>query len=269
MKTIFITGASAGLGKATAILFQKRGWKIIATMRNPENETELNLLENVILLPLDVTNVTQIEDTVQKAISIGVDVVFNNAGYGLAGPFEAYTDEQIVKQIETNLTGVLRVAKPFVTYFRENNKTGIFITTTSASGIAASPLSSVYSATKFALEGWSESMGYDTAAFGIKFKTVAPGGIKTNFGSTALDFSGHTAYQPLWDKMMEGFNDGSLIQFSEPQTIAEVVFEAATDNKNKMRYAAGSDAVATNNERQKLGLEGHRQLINKLYKHEQ
>jgi len=92
-KTIFITGASSGLGKATAKLFQSKGWNVIATMRNPQNETELSELENVTLLPLDVTNLEQIQETVKKAIELHtIDVVFNNAGYGLIGPFEALTD---------------------------------------------------------------------------------------------------------------------------------------------------------------------------------
>ena len=117
-KTIFITGASAGLGKATAKLFQAKGWNVIATMRNPEKETELNQLENLTLMPLDVNNVKQIEETVKLITAQqNIDVVFNNAGYGLAGPLEYATDEQIVQQIETNLTGVLRVTKAFIPYF--------------------------------------------------------------------------------------------------------------------------------------------------------
>ena len=112
MKTIFITGASAGLGKATAKLFQSKGWRVIATMRKPEKETELSELPNVTLLSLDITDLKQINDTAKQAIELGnIDVVFNNAGYGLIGALEAYTDEQITTQIETNLTGELRVRK--------------------------------------------------------------------------------------------------------------------------------------------------------------
>ena len=93
-KTIFITGASTGLGKATVKLFQNNGWNVIATMRNPEKETELTKLENVTLLPLDVTNPQQIKQTVAKAISLhDIDVVFNNAGYGLMGAMESLSDE--------------------------------------------------------------------------------------------------------------------------------------------------------------------------------
>src|SRR2546423_11081466 len=120
MKTIFITGASSGLGKATAKLFASKGWAVIATMRSPEKETELKAINNITLLPLDVTNPEQIKGTVEKAISSGdIDVVFNNAGYGLMGPLESTTDEQIVRQVNTNLLGVIRVTQAFIPYFRE------------------------------------------------------------------------------------------------------------------------------------------------------
>src|SRR5688572_6360704 len=130
-RTIFITGASAGLGKSTAKLFQSKGWNVIATMRKPENETELTKLENVTVLKLDITDNTQIAETVQKVIlQYSVDVVLNNAGYGLIGALEALTDEQITRQLDTNLLGVLRVTKAFTPYFREK-KSGIFINITS------------------------------------------------------------------------------------------------------------------------------------------
>jgi NAD(P)-dependent dehydrogenase (short-subunit alcohol dehydrogenase family) len=267
MKTIFITGASGGLGKAATKLFQANGWKVIATMRNPEKETELSALENVTLLQMDLTKPDQVKQAVNTAIALGdIDIVLNNAGYGLTGPFESYSSEQIDTQIDTNFTGVLRVAQPFVTYFRENNIKGLFITVTSAVAIAASPFSSVYTATKYALEGWSESMNYDLNAFGICFKTVAPGGIKTNFGSTALVLEQHPAYEPLWNKMMDGFKDGSLIHFSEPEEIASVIYEAVTDGKDQQKYAAGKDAVALSARRDQIGFEVHRKEITKRFK---
>lgn len=106
-KTIFITGASSGLGKATAKLFQSKGWNVIATMRNPQNENELSQLENIILLPLDVTNLEQIQETVRKAIEFhDIDVVFNNAGYGLMGAWETLNDDKILRQLDTNLLGI-------------------------------------------------------------------------------------------------------------------------------------------------------------------
>jgi len=257
MKTIFITGASAGLGKATAKLFHAKGWKVIATMRSPEKETELNQLKNVTLLPLDVTRVDQINITVQKALALGdIDVVFNNAGYGLIGPLESCTEEQIRSQMETNFFGVIWVTKAFIPYFKER-RSGLFITTTSLCGLLTYPLCSIYNASKWALEGWSESMSYDLAQFNIGIKTVAPGGIKTNY-MNVMEVSQDKAYDPIMKKLTEGFSDGTLMEFTEPSVIAEVVFEAATDNKDQARYLAGNDAKRTYAQRLEEGSEAYR-----------
>lgn len=178
-QTIFITGASTGLGKATAKLFHSKGWNVIATMREPKKELELGELENVILLPLDVTNLEQIKSTVSRATCLrNIDVVFNNAGYGISGALEATTEEQLTKQININLLGVIRVTKEFIPYFRER-KRGLFISTTSMGGIIGFPFSSLYHATKFALEGWSESMSFELKKIGVGIKTIAPGAIQT------------------------------------------------------------------------------------------
>ena len=169
-KTIFITGASSGLGKVTAKLFQQEGWNVIATMRNPENETELDKLDSVTLLQLDVTNSKQISETIEQVLkNHSVDVVLNNAGYGLIGPLEAFTEEQINMQIQTNLFGVINVTRAFLTYFRER-KSGTFINVTSTFGLLSYPTCSVYSATKFAVDGFSEGLSYELAQFGINVK---------------------------------------------------------------------------------------------------
>lgn len=120
-KSIFITGASSGLGRATAKLFASRGWKVIATMRNPERDTELKNISGVTLMSLDITDPQQIKTAAEQAVAIhGIDVVFNNAGYGLAGPLEGLADEQIVRMVNTNLMGTIRTTKAFIPHFREN-----------------------------------------------------------------------------------------------------------------------------------------------------
>ena len=264
MKTIFITGASSGLGKATAKLFQSKGWNVIATMRNPEKETELSGLQNVTILPFDVTNLEQIETTIKKITSKQtIDVVFNNAGYGLVGALESYSDEQITNQIDTNLTGILRIIKAFIPNFKEK-RNGLFITTTSVCGFSSNPLSPVYNATKWALEGFSESISYDLALFNIGIKTVAPGGIKSDFMKGMVATSDHD-YEILNKRLGELFSDGTLIEFTEPEKIAEVVFEAATDEKNQLRYLAGNDAVKISNERENKGRENFRKDLTKLF----
>jgi len=238
-KTIFITGASAGIGKATAKLFASKGWKVIATMRKPENEKELNLLENVTLLPLDVTNLQQIRETTQKALALGdINVVFNNAGYALLGILEAITDEQMVAQIETNFFGVVRVTQAFIPYFREKGS-GLFITTGSSAGLMGFPVSSMYDASKWALEGWSESLSYELSEVGVGIKTIEPGLVATEIGDRSIIVS-HPAYETLMSKFMAAIEYGENVTTAEQ--IAEVVYEAATDGKNTLRYVCGDDA---------------------------
>lgn len=261
-KTIFITGASAGLGKATAILFQSKGWNVIATMRNPEKETELNQLENITLLPLDVTNLHQIKSTVAKAISLHpIDVVFNNAGYGLMGALEALSDEQILRQINTNLLGVIRVTQAFIPHLREK-KSGLFISTTSIGGLFGFPLHSIYHAAKFAVEGWSEGMSFELGLHNIGIKTIAPGGIATDFIGRSLDRSSHPEYKDIEDKLFSAV-DGMMHAASTGQQIAETVYEAATDGKDQIRYLAGADAKAMYARRLEIGNEEFRKEIRK------
>jgi len=256
-KTILITGASTGLGKATAKLFLSKGWNVIATMRNPDKETELNELPNVVLLPLDVTKMAQIHATVQKALDLGpVDVVFNNAGYGLVGAVESHSEQQIRAQFDTNFFGTLEVIRAFIPYFRKQQK-GLFINTTSLCGLVSNPQSAVYNASKWALQGLAESMSYDLAQFGIGIKNVAPGGIKTEF-MKGMQVTEDKAYETTMVKMMEGFNDGTLMEFTEPEDIAEVVYQAATDNKDQLTYPAGKDAVRLYAKRLAEGPEAYR-----------
>ncbi len=261
-KRIFITGASTGLGKATAILFANNGWDVIATMRKPENDKDLGSIENITLLPLDVTNLDQIHSTAKAAVEIGaIDVVFNNAGYGLAGPFEGAFDEQLVRQIDTNLLGVLRVTQAFIPHFRER-KAGLFITTTSIGGLVTFPFNSVYHATKWALEGWSESLAFELGTFGIGVKTVSPGGIATDFAGRSLDITSHDAYAETMQKVMGAFMDPERQKgYSTAEQIAEVVWEAATDGKDKLRYPAGQDALAMYAQRNEVGDEAFRGAI--------
>jgi len=255
MKTIFITGASTGLGKATAKLFQSKGWQVIATMRKPENETELSQLKNVVLLPLDVTNAAQINDCVKSVTGkYDVDVVLNNAGYGLMGALEALSDEQIEKQLDTNLLGVMKVTRAFIPFFREKKK-GLFITITSIGGLVGFPLGSTYHATKWALEGWSESLSYELAQDNIGIKTVAPGGIVTDFGGRSLDIGNHPAYDEMMQKVFALFTPES---FSSAEEIAELVYEAATDGQNKITYVGGEYANALYNRRLEIGKEAAR-----------
>lgn len=261
-KTIFITGSSSGLGRAAAKLFASRGWRVIATMRNPRKELELAIHPGVALKPLDITDRQQIEAAAAEAVGEGgVDVVFNNAGYGMSGPLEGLTDEQMMRMVYTNLMGPIRVTKAFIPHFRQK-KAGLFINTTSIGGLIAVPFNSLYHATKWALEGWSESMAFELGQLGIGLKIVEPGGMRTDFFTRSLDVGRHPAYDALVDKVMGAITDPKqMATYSMPEQIAEVVFEAATDGKDQLRYVAGADAVATVAARQQLGAEAFRKAI--------
>lgn len=262
MKTIFITGASSGLGKATAKLFASKGWRVIATMRHPENETELSNIDNLHVLKLDVTNIESIKQSINEALKISaIDVLFNNAGYGLTGPLEGYSDEQITRQFNTNVFGVIRVTQLLLPHFRER-KSGLIINTTSIGGLVAFPFSSIYHATKWAIEGWSESMSHELTMHNIQIKTISPGGIATDFMSRSLDVGTHDDYSEYFDKFIASFNNpDSPLQFSSPESIAEIVFEAVTDEKDQLRYLAGNDAIVTYNNRLTVGTEEFRKAI--------
>jgi len=259
MKTIFITGASSGIGKATAKLFHSRGWKVIATMRNPENDKELGELDNIIVLPLDVTNGEQIQSTVQTAIAAAnIDVVLNNAGHGLFGPAEAVSDDQVLKQINTNFLGPLKVMQAFIPYFREK-KDGLFINTTSMAGLTGFPLSSIYNATKWALEGLSECLSIELSLFNIGVKTVSPDATKTSL-FTSADLVANPLYDEVIQKML-----GGIQQSTEPIDIAEVIYKAATDEKDQLRYPAGGAAEQIYARRLEVGPEASRQETTKWF----
>ena len=257
MSTIFITGTSTGLGRAAVRLFADRGWKVIATMRTPERETELGDLPGVTLKKLDVDDPKEILRVVRETLAEGpVDVLFNNAGYGLAGPFEAATDDQIVQNITTNLLGVMRVAKAFIPAFRAQGS-GVILTTTSIGGKVTMPFNSVYHAAKFGAEGWSEGLSYELKPFGIRVKTLAPGGIRTDFGGRSLDQTSHDDYTDAVVKATARFRDPSRDSTrSSAEQIAEIAYEAVTDGTDQITYIAGKDAQEYIGMRAHLGQRG-------------
>lgn len=244
-KTILITGASSGIGRATAFLFQSKGWNVIATMRNPQVETELNTLDKVLVVKLDVTDLTSIQSAVQEGISkFGqINLLLNNAGYGAYGTLESFTKEKINRQFNTNVIGLLDVTKAILPHFRKN-KSGIIINISSIGGQMTFPLGALYHGTKFAVEGISESLSYEVAQFGGQVKLVEPGMIATEFAGRSFDFSHDESmeeYRPIIGAFMSALP--AMAQNASPASVvAEVIFEAATDGKSQLRYTAGGDA---------------------------
>ncbi len=248
-QTILNTGTSSGIGKETAKFFQSKGWNVIATMRNPEKETELNTLKNVLVTRLDVLDLNSIDEAIKKGIEVfgKIDVLVNNAGYGAYGPLESFPREKVLRQFNTNVIGLMDVTRAVLPHFR-TNKSGMIINISSMGGKMTFPLGSLYHGTKFAVEGISESLRYEVEQFGGKVKIVEPGAIATDFAGRSFDFNHDTnlnEYQNIVDKIMAVFP--KMIKNAGPvSTVAKVIYEAATDGKNRLRYMAGSDAKMYN-----------------------
>ena len=252
--TIFITGASQGLGKSTAKLFAKKGWTVIATMRNPDNASELSQLPNVHLLELDITKPDQIKTAAAEAEQIRpVDVLFNNAGYGFAGALEGASVEQLDRLINTNFLGTILVTQAFLPHFRARKK-GTVITTTSSTAYIPYPYVSVYQATKSALETWAEGLSFELNRFMVNIKTVVPGYMQTNFGHNG-EFAPHQAYADDFNKYVSRLMADTASLADHPDDIARVVYEAANDGKKQIHYIAGTHATSEYEWLQKEGID--------------
>src|SRR5690606_16711988 len=163
-----------------------------------------------------------------------VDVVLNNAGYALSGPFEAATLEQIRRQFDTNVFGLMEVTRAFLPHFRAN-KAGLFLNVSSIGGLITYPLVSLYHSTKWAVEGFSESLAFELGELGIQVKLIEPGGVSTDFGGRSMAFAMSTdlpEYMPLAQKVMAAFQASGPASTSEQ--IAAGIYAAATDGKPQL-----------------------------------
>jgi NAD(P)-dependent dehydrogenase (short-subunit alcohol dehydrogenase family) len=253
-KTILITGASSGIGKATALHFQQQDWNVIATMRVPERETDLSTLENVLLEKMDVLDVASIKSAINNGIAkFGrIDALVNNAGYGAYGPLETFPRENIVRQFNTNVIGLLDVTKAIIPHFRKN-KSGVIVNISSIGGQITFALGSLYHGTKFAVEGISESLHYEMKEIGVKVKIVEPGFIATDFGGRSFDFQAGDIedYKPIINALMKQWqNPDNTV--SPPSLVAKVIYNAVTDGTSQLRYRAGEDANFLLDSRKKL-----------------
>lgn len=236
MNAVLITGASSGIGEATAKYFLQRGWKVCATARFPEKLGSWSQRSGVIRLALDVTRSDSIRDAVAEAIRLAgtIDVVVNNAGVGLAGPLEAIPMDDIEAHFQTNFFGSVRVIQELMPFFRRQGS-GVIVNISSIVGTFGVPFMSPYCAGKFAMEGLSESLYYELLPFNIRIKLVEPGGIKTRFKQV---FAQHDAYHPdlrAVESRVEQ-SGGEESSLPEPLSVAEAVFKAATDGTPRLRY---------------------------------
>ncbi len=265
-KTVLITGVSSGIGKAAAVHFAKAGWNVVATLRQPDAAADLAALPNVLVTRLDV----QVPATITTAIDAGIahfgriDALVNNAGFSLFGVFEAIPQAKIQEQFDVNLFGVMAVTRTILPHFRAH-KRGTTL-----------PMLSLYCASKFALEGFSEALAYELAAQNIAVKLVEPhGGVaQTAFGARlgqeygagqgaiALDLAAYDAFIAASNAAFDHMRVQPMMAAAD---VAALIFTAATDGTAKLRYPIGDDARGFMKARRQLDDQAYVDFMRKTF----
>ncbi len=241
-KIVLITGASAGIGKETAEFLQKNGYIVYGAARRTDKLKELEQL-NVKTLAMDVTDDASMIKGIKDIIAAEgrLDILINNAGFGSYGAIEDVTIENARYQLEVNVFGAARLIQLALPHMRKQ-QFGKIVNISSIGGKFAMPFGGWYHASKFAIEGLSDSLRNEVRPFGIDVIVVEPGGIKTEWGDIAMDslvkVSGETAYKEMVVKMDKSFKEIDD-KIPGPEVIAELIKKAIEAKKPKARYAAG------------------------------
>ncbi|MEI3797228.1 MULTISPECIES: SDR family oxidoreductase [unclassified Chitinophaga] len=244
-KTIFITGTSSGLGKASARYFAEQGWNVAATMRSPEKETDLTKYPNIKIFRLDVTNLAEVQQATQDAINAfgKIDVVINNAGMGAYGALELAKEADIDWQFAVNTRGPINIIRAFLPHFR-NNGGGMFINVSSFMGLTtAVPLGSLYNMSKFALEGLTEGLYYELKPLNIELRLIEQGGSTDNNFINNVVWNVNpdiTVYEDLTRKLKHLFETADRSLKDDTLDIVKVLFDLATRKSNKFRTVIGN-----------------------------
>jgi NAD(P)-dependent dehydrogenase (short-subunit alcohol dehydrogenase family) len=253
-KTAVVTGSSSGIGFETSLLLARNGFRTYATVRNLDKAKAIRDISDkhelpIIVVELDVTSDKSVSDAIDRIInkeSKRIDVLVNNAGYGQGGALEDDSMDEIRALFETNLFGTIRVMKAVLPIMRKQ-QSGIIVNITSMGGRIGFPFGTAYHGTKFALEGISESMRYETEPFGIKVILIEPGVIRTNFssnyrvGEKAADPS--SPYLFMLQAMQKAFERFSGQETTPPEEVAKVILKAVTSENPDIRYVVGNDAM--------------------------
>ena len=251
-KVAIVTGSSSGIGFAASVLLARNGIYTYASMRNITKANtikEIAKKENLPLhvIQLDVTDDKSVKSAVNNVLEEKkrIDVLVNNAGYGLMGCIEDISMEEVKAQFETNLFGIIRTTQAVLPAMRKQ-KHGIIVNVSSIAGRIGFPGTSAYISTKFALEGLSESMRYELEPFGIKVVIVEPGVVRTNFMNAAIlarkALDSKSPYAQLIQKVGTGFK--LLVEHgTPPEEVAKAILKAVTAENPEPRYLVGNDAA--------------------------
>jgi NAD(P)-dependent dehydrogenase (short-subunit alcohol dehydrogenase family) len=270
-KVAIVTGSSSGIGYATSLMLARKGFYTYASARNIDKSASLGSIANTERLPLkliqlDVTDDSSIKAALEKIVleKGRIDVLVNNAGYGLFGAFEDLTLDEIKAQFETNFFGVIRVTQHVLPTMRTQGGGGVIVNVSSINGRVAFPVISAYVSTKFATEGLSESIAYELGPFGIKVILIEPGAIGSNFmkGSVlpkrALD--PQSPYSELVKKVSAKISSDHE-NATQPEEVAKAIVDAISTERPEFRYVVGNDAVSLSEARKNMSFSEFQKMI--------
>ena len=249
MPVTLITGCSSGFGLLAANLFASKGHRVFATMRNPER-APADLDPAATVVALDVDDDASVRAAVATVLEEAgrVDVVVNNAGFGLRGPGEQADLDAARRMFDTNVFGVVRMCQAVLPSMREQ-RSGVIVNVSSLTGVVANPFGGLYAASKHAVEALSDTLHYEVHPWGIRVVLIEPGSFETRFGENAHVSDGFDESSPYWS-LAQGF-DRALDKLrgdmageggADPQLVADAIWEAATDPAHPRRRLVGADA---------------------------
>jgi NAD(P)-dependent dehydrogenase (short-subunit alcohol dehydrogenase family) len=252
-----VTGSSSGIGFETSLLLARNGFHTYASMRDLKKSKDITQIANKEKLPLQVVQLDVIDDrSVREAIdkivaeNQRIDVLVNNAGYGLLGALEDLSIEEIKAQFETNFFGAIRVTQQVLPVMRKQKSGGTIVNISSVGGRMSFPGLSAYHGTKFALEGLSESLAYEIEPYGIRLVVIEPGFVRTNIMNSSIIAKKaqdpNSPYFSLIQQLEKSFKSAmeNTSASSPPEEVAKVVLQAVTSDSPKLRYAVGNDAAS-------------------------
>ncbi|WP_434054443.1 MAG: SDR family oxidoreductase [Roseibium sp.] len=246
MNTVMITGCSSGFGLETARHFLEKGWSVVATMRKPD-PTLLPVTDKLRILPLDTSDRSSIANAVSEAGPI--DAMVNNAGVGWLAPFEGTSDENLRRIFETNTFGTFEMTRAVLPQMRTKGA-GVIVNVSSSVTLKPLPLASVYTASKAAVNAFTECLALELTPLGIRTHLVLPGQAPTtSFGKNAMALmaeanSTPADYQAFVGRVMETFRDPTGKEFTETDDVVQAIWNAVIDENSPLRIPAGRDSVA-------------------------
>lgn len=247
-KVWLITGSSTGFGRALAEAVLEKGYRLVATARKPEQLNDLvNRYPNQVkAISLDVTNSQSVREAVEAALNEfdRIDILVNNAGYGTVGAIEEVSDDDIKRQFDTNLFGVLQVTRAVLPTMREH-RSGHILNISSVGGVVSFAGSGIYCATKFALEAVSEALAQEVKPLGIKVTIIEPGAFRTDFSGRSIVTPDHAIadYAETSGKMIQWNQEIDGKQPGDPVKAAAAMIQVVESENSPLRLALGEDAV--------------------------